>query len=294
MSGTDESLRGSAIVARRIRRHGRHSETDAKPQDNRDAWEVSMVTRMLTAASAALVLALATHGQTNAASINAGNHAVSSTQPFQIQAVAEFDTPWALAFLPDGRMLVTEKPGSIYLVTQSGQKQKIGNVRGLQLPDRMVFWTLYQRRISSDRRSSISAMSNQTRAESRLVLARAKLALSPGSANLDDLKIIWRQIPGGGGGQPGGIIAFDPKGDTLFLSVGDRMQPATAQDAKQARGKVLRLNLDGSTPQDNPNAAKGGIEGQTWTTGHATPTAWALRRTANCGCTKWDQRAATN
>ncbi|MDO1583066.1 PQQ-dependent sugar dehydrogenase [Rhizobium oryzicola] len=226
---------------------------------------------MLTAASAALVLALATHGQTNAASINAGNHATSATQPFQVQVISQFDTPWALAFLPDGRLLVTEKPGSIYLVTQSGQKQKIGNVPRVAASGQNGLLDIAP--APDFARSSLVYFSyvEPDTGGSRLVLARARLALSSGSANLDDLRVIWRQTPGGGGGQPGGIIAFDPKGDTLFLSVGDRMQPATAQDEKQARGKVLRLNLDGSTPQDNPNAAKGGIDGQTWTTGHRNP-----------------------
>ncbi len=99
----------------------------------------------------------------------------------------------------------------------------------------------------------------------------AHLAVSGNEAALADASVIWRQTPGGGGGQPGGIIAFSPDGSHLFLSVGDRMQPATAQDPDQARGKVLRLNLDGSTPTDNPLASRGGIEAQSWTTGHRNP-----------------------
>src|SRR3569623_1006100 len=64
----------------------------------------------------------------DAASINAGDRKVSPTRPFTSTPVADFDTPWAIAFLPDGRMLVTEKPGRIFLVTQNGKKAEVGNV----------------------------------------------------------------------------------------------------------------------------------------------------------------------
>src|SRR5699024_10864475 len=104
-----------------------------------------------------------------------------------------------------------------------------------------------------------------------LVLARATLPISDNSASLTDRSVIWRQTPAGGGGQPGGIIAFDPQGAHLFLTVGDRMQPESTQAPNQARGKVLRLNLDGSTPADNPFVALGGVKAQTWTTGHRNP-----------------------
>lgn len=57
----------------------------------------------------------------------------------------------------------------------------------------------------------------------------------------------------------------------LFLTVGDGMQPDSAQDPDQARGKVLRLDLDGNIPDDNPAAAQGGVRAQTWSTGHRNP-----------------------
>jgi len=204
-------------------------------------------------------------------SINAGGRKASAVQPFDAQSVAEFDTPWAIAFLPDGRMLITEKPGRIFVVTQSGQKIEIGNVpavaaRGqnglLDIAVSPTFATT----------SQVYITYTEPGAEgSRLVLARAVLSLADGRAALTDPAVIWRQTPAGGGGQPGGIIAFDPAGTHLFLTVGDRMQPKSAQDPQQARGKVLRLNLDGSTPSDNPMAEGKDVPAQTWTTGHRNP-----------------------
>ncbi|KVK53986.1 dehydrogenase [Agrobacterium deltaense] len=222
-------------------------------------------------ASAALAAILVFHSTAEAQSINAGNRIASAEAPFATQTVADFDTPWALTFLPDGRMLVTEKPGRILLVTQSGEKTELDNVPDVAAsgqnglldiaiaPDFASSSTIYFTYVEPNARGS------------RLVLSRARLALAGNEASLADATVIWRQTPDGGGGQPGGIIAFPPDGSHLFLSVGDRMQPATAQDPDQARGKVLRLNLDGSTPSDNPLFSRGGVQAQTWTTGHRNP-----------------------
>jgi glucose/arabinose dehydrogenase len=84
-----------------------------------------MVRNWALAAAAILTMCVC---PSDAASINAGNRPPNPIRPFTSTAVAEFDTPWAIAFLPDGRMLVTEKPGRIFLVTQSGRKTKVANV----------------------------------------------------------------------------------------------------------------------------------------------------------------------
>jgi glucose/arabinose dehydrogenase len=206
----------------------------------------------------------------DAASINAGNRAASPTRPFTSTAVAEFDTPWAIAFLPDGRMLATEKPGRIFLVTQSGRKTKVANVPPVLASGQNGLLDIVT---APDFASSSQVYFTYVEPGEggRLVLSRAVLFISENSAALANLTVIWRQTPAGGGGQPGGIIAFDPQGSHLFLTVGDRMQPNSAQDPSQARGKLLRLNLDGSAPDGNPHASKGGTLGQTWTTGHRNP-----------------------
>ncbi|MGY3450026.1 PQQ-dependent sugar dehydrogenase [Bradyrhizobium sp. USDA 4353] len=204
-------------------------------------------------------------------SINAGGRKASAVQPFEAKTVAEFDTPWAIAFLPDGRMLITEKPGRIFVVTQSGQTTEVGNVPAVAARGQNGLLDIA---VAPDFATSSQVYVSYTEpgAEgSRLALARATLSLADGRASLTKLAVIWRQTPAGGGGQPGGIIAFDPQGTHLFLTVGDRMQPTSAQDPRQARGKVLRLNLDGSTPSDNPMAEDKGVPAQTWTTGHRNP-----------------------
>lgn len=206
-----------------------------------------------------------------AESINAGNRKASAVRPFEARAVAEFDTPWAIAFLPDGRMLVTEKPGRIFLVTQAGKKIEVGNAPAVAARGQNGLLDIAVSP-SFAATSQIYLTYTEPGSEgSRLVLTRAVLSLASDSAALTDPTVIWRQTPSGGGGQPGGIIAFDPSGTHLFLTVGDRMQPNSAQDPRQARGKVLRLNLDGATPSDNPMAEDKGVPAQTWTTGHRNP-----------------------
>lgn len=229
-----------------------------------------MVRSMMLRAATIFVAALVGDPSARAASINAGDRAASSVRPFISNSVAEFDTPWALAFLPDRRMLVTEKPGRIFLVTQAGQKIEVHNVpKVLASGQNGLLDIAPAPDFASSSRIYFTYV--EPGAGGRLVLSRATLAVSASGASLTDRITIWSQTPVGGGGQPGGIIAFDPQGSHLFLTVGDRMQPDSAQDPAQARGKVLRLNLDGSTPADNPHASEGGLRGQTWTTGHRNP-----------------------
>ena len=207
------------------------------------------------------------HGQ----SVNAGGHKASKAKPFIARSVANFDTPWAIAFLPDGRMLITEKPGRIFLVRQSGQKISVDHVPAVAAAGQNGLLDIAVSPRFSDNHEVYFTYLEPGTGGSRLVLSRARLAMSDARASLEDTQVIWRQTPAGGGGQPGGIIAFDPKGQHLFLTVGDRMRPDSAQDPDQARGKLLRLNLDGSTPSDNPQAGQGGVRAQTFTTGHRNP-----------------------
>jgi glucose/arabinose dehydrogenase len=78
-------------------------------------------------------------------------------------------------------------------------------------------------------------------------------------------------MPKGDGGQFGAVIAFSPDHQHLFLASGERQRKTPAQDPDQALGKILRFNLDGSVPKDNPMAAAGGVRALTWSTGHRNP-----------------------
>lgn len=214
---------------------------------------------------------LALIGSANAQSINAGDSPVSSTKPFIATEVARFNTPWAIAILPDAQMLITEKPGKIFLVDQNGHKTNVSNVPAVAAEGQNGLLDIAVSPTFSTSRDIYFTYSEPGSSGSSLVLSRARLVTTACKAALENKQILWRQTPAGGGGQSGGIIAFDPNGKQLYLTVGDRMRPETAQDPDQARGKLLRLNLDGSIPADNPHADQGGVRGETFTTGHRNP-----------------------
>lgn len=229
------------------------------------AWAVG------AAALAGIMLCIASATSARAVSINAGLNAPSATQSFAMAAVAEFEYPWAIAFLPDGRLLVPEKAGRLFLVTQGGAKTEVTGVPNVYIRGQNGMLDVAVSPDFAQNPVIYFTFVAPGPGGGALQLARARLDETFGAARLADLTIIWRQESGSSGGQPGGIIAFAPDGRHLFLSVGDRQRPSTAQDPDRARGKVLRLNLDGSVPPDNPMAAEGGVRAQTWTTGHRNP-----------------------
>jgi glucose/arabinose dehydrogenase len=207
-------------------------------------------------------------GSAHASGTNLSTPSVKASGSFTVRSVAEFERPWALAFLPDGRILVTEERGRLFLVTPSGAKAIVGNLPAV---DTSGGDGLLDIAPAPDFARTSRVFFSYVEPGRRLVLARASLTMSTNGPALTDTSVIWRQNVSGGGTHTGGVIAFDPQGARVFLTVGDFEQPSTAQDPQQARGKVLRLNLDGTIPADNPSPAEGGVPAQTWTTGHRNP-----------------------
>ena len=207
----------------------------------------------------------------SAESINAGGRKAEASAPFTATSVAEFDTPWAIAFLPDGRLLLTEKGGKIFIVTQSGDKTAVDGVPEVAFSGQNGLLDIAPAPDFEKGKAVYFSYNEPAKNGSSVVLVRAMLDEGDGKAALQDKTTIWKQDAVARGGQPGGIIAFEPDGKHLFLSVGDRMLPATAQDDEAPMGKILRMNLDGSVPKDNPHADAGGVRALTWSTGHRNP-----------------------
>jgi glucose/arabinose dehydrogenase len=178
--------------------------------------------------------------------------------------------PWGLAALPDGRWLVTEKPGRLRIVT--GQGTIGAPIQGLPpvdargqgglldvvvgpdfARDRMIYWSY------SEPREGGNATS----------VARGRLS---GTGNrVDDVQVIFRALPTYDGDKHfGSSLAFDPAG-RLFITLGERsdrpMRPQ-AQDLGSHMGKTIRINADGSVPQDNPFVGRDGARPEIWSLGH--------------------------
>ena len=207
---------------------------------------------MLSALLAGLA-ATAAHAQ-----VNIGTQAPDPQVPFVMNQVASFNLPWRIAFLPDGRMLVTEKVGPIWLVTQDGSKTPVANVPAVLAQGQGGMFGVYlSPRYAKDHLVYLT-YAEPAEGGSSLALARAQLSLDKGTASLEGLKVIWRDGEGGKGGQFGAQIAFAPDGKSLFMTVGERQRFTPAQDPNQPLGKILRLTLDGKPAPGNPQAGKTG------------------------------------
>jgi len=206
----------------------------------------------------ALVLALAPAAAT--AQVNAGTTPADPNQPFTITKVAQFNLPWRIAFLPDGRMLITEKVGPVWLVSQTGEKMPVANVPPVAARGQGGMLGIFLAPGYATDHFVYLTYAEPGDGGSGLALARAKLSIGKTEASLDGLEVLWRQMPRGSGGQYGAAIAFSPDGKFLFLAVGDRQRMTPAQDPDQALGKILRLTLDGKPAPGNPNEGKTGAK----------------------------------
>jgi len=213
---------------------------------------------MKTFASAALLLTLVS--ATARAQVNAGEQKPEPSLPFTMTQVASFKLPWRIAFLPDGRMLITEKVGPVWLVTQTGEKTPVDNVPAVLWQGQGgMLGVFLSPHYATDHSVYLTySEPGQEERTSSLALARARLALGEGKASLEGLEVLWRDMPKGRGGQFGAQIAFSPDGQYLFLTVGDRQRMTPAQDPNTAVGKILRLTLDGKPAPGNPMAGKTG------------------------------------
>lgn len=202
---------------------------------------------------------------------NAGGLKAEATLPFRVQRVATFDQPWALAFLPDGRLLVTEKGGTLQLSAQDGAVQPVTGIPKVYARGQTGLHDVaISPHFAQDQTIYLSYVA-PTAGGGALTLARARLDTATSAPRLQGLQVLWHQTQPARSGHPGSRIAFSPDGQHLFLTVGERQDSDTAQDPDMARGKILRMNLDGTVPADNPMADAGGVRALTWSTGHRNP-----------------------
>jgi glucose/arabinose dehydrogenase len=191
--------------------------------------------------------------------------------PFKYAEVAQLAEPWAMAFMPDGRALVTERAGTLQLVdVEDGSKIEITGVPAVAYGNQSGFGEVALHPDYEDNGWIYFSYSEDTDGRSStLTVFRARLALGSDSGELVDQETIWRQNPPINGGQYGMRIAFND--GYMFITVGDRMREDPAQDMATNIGKIVRLNYDGSVPNDNPISDQGGVTAEIWSIGHRTP-----------------------
>lgn len=198
--------------------------------------------------------------------------ASSSSLPFTVTEIAKFNEPWAMTFLPDGRLLVTEKKGALKLYTLGGATQDIAGVPQVDYQGQGGFGDVVLHPKFAENGFVYVSYAEAGDGDTRgAAVARAKLELREDGGELKDLQVIWRQVPKvSGAGHYGHRLAFDKEG-YLWITSGERQKFDPAQDMQANLGKVIRLNDDGSVPKDNPFADKGGVTAQIWSLGHRNP-----------------------
>ncbi len=207
--------------------------------------------------------------------------------PFEIEALGSFDEPWALAFLPDGRLLLTEKKGTLRLLAQDGRS--FGAVRGMPDVDYGGQGGLGDVALHPDFENNglvyLSYVEGGRGGTRGAAVGRGVLTLTGRGGSLSDFEVIWRQYPKVvGSGHYGHRLLFDDDG-YLWISSGDRQKFTPAQDMQANLGKILRLHDDGSVPEDNPFVDYSsqdplvddvGVYGQIWSLGHRNPLGLAI------------------
>ncbi len=191
--------------------------------------------------------------------------------PFVVTPKATFDQPWAMTFLPDGRLLVTEKPGKLKLYNPANNA--VGDITGVPT---VAYGgqggfgdVILHPQYASNRYvyfSYAEAGANNTRGA---VVARAQLTLdNAGGGSIGTPQIIWKQTPKiDSMNHYSHRLLFDGNGK-LWITSGERQLGAPAQDLSNNLGKIVRLNDDGTVPADNPFANQGGVTAQIWSYGH--------------------------
>lgn len=182
------------------------------------------------------------------------------------------DHPWAIAFLPDGRLLVTERAGRLRVVTREGQVS--APVRGLPevdargqgglldvvvgpsfADDRLIYWSYAEPRGNGANSTSV-----------------ARGRLSEDATRVANVERIFQQAPAWRStGHFGSRLVFDREGQHLFITLGERQRNesrALAQDLSTHLGKVVRINLDGGAPSDNPFVGRADARPEIWSYGH--------------------------
>ena len=194
----------------------------------------------------------------------------------QAETVAKgFEHPWALAFLPDGRILVTERPGRLRIVEGDGRVSKPvdGVPRVFARGQGGLLDVALDPRFAENRLVYLSYAEPGEGSTAGTAVARGKL----GEGKLEDVQVIYRQQPKVEGGNHFGSRLVFARDGTLFVTQGDRFAyREKAQDLSSGLGKIVRINPDGSVPKDNPFVGRAGARPEIWSYGHRNVQSAAL------------------
>jgi aldose sugar dehydrogenase len=190
------------------------------------------------------------------------------------ETVAEgLEHPWALEFLPDGRILVTERPGRLRIISNGQLSAPVANVPEVYARGQGGLLDVALDPNFASNRLVYLSYAEPGDGGAGTAVARGRLT----DNRLENVQVVYRQRPKvSGGGHYGSRIVFRRDG-TMFVTQGDRMNHRDrAQDLSQGMGKVMRINPDGTVPNDNPFVRRSGAQPEIWSYGHRNQQAAAL------------------
>jgi glucose/arabinose dehydrogenase len=210
---------------------------------------------------------------------------MKSNVAYDILTVAEgLQNPWSLAFLPGGKMLVTERPGRLRVVSADGKLSPAvtglpavfargqGGLLDVVLDpafakNNLIYWSFSEPKEDGTNNTAV---------------ARGKFVDDPAAPRVDDVQVIYHQRPSLNSPLHFGSRLVFGRDGTLFVTQGERsIIPGRMQSQKMdsGLGKIVRINADGSIPKDNPYVGKEGVLPEIWSFGHRNVQAAALHPT---------------
>ena len=217
----------------------------------------------------------------------------------KIEKLASLSEPWGMAWLPDGRLLITEKPGRLRIYSEGKLSEPISGLPKIEYhgqgglldveidPEFAINGYVY---ISYTEAAKIQPNVTRDIGDPRLgkfndhtdaVLKGAAVARGKLEGNeIKNLEVIWQQVPKTiGRGHFGGRLVFASDGK-LFITSSERQRLEPSQDLSGNLGKIIRINSDGSIPKDNPFINRKGARPDIWSYGHRNPLGAAINPTS--------------
>ena len=193
----------------------------------------------------------------------------SSVGELEIRTVARgLVNPWALAFLPDGAMLVTERPGRMRIVTSQGQvSPPLEGVPDIWASGQGGLLDVVTDKSFAQNKTIYFCFAERTDGSGRTAIARARL--DDGKGRLNDVKVIFRQQGPLSSGNHYGCRIVQADDGNLFATLGEHFTYRdSAQSLGDHLGKVIRIAPDGSVPSGNPFAGRADARPEIWSYGH--------------------------